>query len=219
MILFEVFWKNFIGFDFLIFVLAIFNVFLVLRTKRLIKNVLAVLQPQGYLPGGKQNSEKLSEHFELYLSPEGEQIMQEKYRRTNFSYTMFENITSIFPLMGLLGTGVSLLPMVAEVGSMDSTTGLFFAALTSTFWGIVFAIIFKAINGILQAEIEYLDSLATLYFERNSVFLGQKENQNLSLAIENSHKTEHENIDQDFIEEKPLKEKIIDEEPFEEDLI
>ena len=71
--------------------------------------------------------------------------------------------------MGLLGTVLSLLPMVNSMGDLGAQTGSFFLALTSTFWGIVFAIIFKAINGVVEAEIDYCNKLTDLYFSRNSV--------------------------------------------------
>ncbi len=167
--MFKIFIDNFITFDFLIFILAAVTVFLIFRTRRLLKDILLTLKPQGYLPGGKKESQKLKEHFDLYLSPEGEEILQEKQRKTNFSYTLFLNITGIFPLMGILGTVISLIPMVNQLGNVDSQTGLFFSALTSTFWGIVFAIIFKGINGFLEAEIDYANSLTALYFERNTI--------------------------------------------------
>jgi hypothetical protein len=78
---------------------------------------------------------------------------------------MFVNLTGIFPLLGILGTVVSLLGMVS-----DSTdiTGNFYGALTSTFWGLVFAIIFKFIDGVISAKIEDNEKTVALYLDRNN---------------------------------------------------
>ena len=43
----------------------------------------------------------------------------------------------------------------------------FFSALTSTFWGLVFAIIFKLLDGFLVSRIEDNDKNVTLLLERN----------------------------------------------------
>ena len=70
----------------------------------------------------------------------------------NKRYALYSNLTTMFPLMGMLGTVVSLIPMVNAIGS--ETTGLFFSALTSTFWGIVFALIFKLLDASISYKIE-----------------------------------------------------------------
>ncbi len=170
--MFEIFLNNFIRFDFLIFLLALCSFAIIIRTRRLVKEVLKILKPEGYLPGGKIDSKKIQEHYDFYLNPEGEKILQEKHRKSNFSYTLFVNLTSVFPLMGILGTVISLLPMVRQLGDLSAQTGLFFSALTSTFWGIVFAILFKAFNGFLEAELDYCNKLTDLYVERNTFFFG-----------------------------------------------
>lgn len=204
--MFQIFLNNFFSFDFLIFIVAILNLVLVFRTRHLVKDVLTTLKPQGYLPGGEHSSNKIKEHYELYLSPEGEQILQEKQRKTNFSYTLFENITTLFPLMGILGTVISLIPMVNEMSSSIAQSNLFFSALTSTFWGIVFAIIFKAINGFVQSELDFSNKLTDLYFERNSL-LFDSENKNNDYAKRNR-----------FVSEKKLTEFKLDYPIFKKDI-
>ena len=61
--------------------------------------------------------------------------------KMNASYAFFTTMTSIFPLLGMLGTVISLIPMVTAIGT--DAQGLIFEALTSTLWGIVFAIFWK----------------------------------------------------------------------------
>ena len=70
-------------------------------------------------------------------------------------YEVFQTGISIFPLLGMFGTVKALL-------SMDFTNDLagaqlrFFDALTSTAWGIIFAVVFKIINARFFADVEDL---------------------------------------------------------------
>ena len=70
----------------------------------------------------------------------------------NQYYALYYNITTMFPLMGMLGTVISLIPMVNSLGT--ESTGLFFSALTSTFWGIVAALIFRLSDASVSYKIE-----------------------------------------------------------------
>ncbi len=70
----------------------------------------------------------------------------------NFYYALFSNLTAMFPLMGMLGTILSLIPMVNAIGT--ESTGLFFSALTSTLWGILCALFFKALDSFISYKIE-----------------------------------------------------------------
>ena len=87
-------------------------------------------------------------------------------KRSESLYSVFVNVTSIFPLLGILGTVVSLLPMVSELADMQTN---FFAALTSTFWGLVFAIIFKLLDGFLSSRMEDNDKAVDLLLERREL--------------------------------------------------
>ena len=79
-------------------------------------------------------------------------------------YSIFVNLTGIFPLLGMLGTITSLLSLVADTTDI---TGNFYGALTSTFWGLVFAIIFKFIDGVISARVDDNEKNVALYLERN----------------------------------------------------
>jgi len=75
-----------------------------------------------------------------------------KMRETSEKYySMFTNLTGIFPLLGILGTVISLIPMVQDMANMQHN---FFIALTSTLWGLIFAIFFKVMDAILSPRIE-----------------------------------------------------------------
>ena len=69
------------------------------------------------------------------------------------TYTVFHAFASILPLLGMLGTVVSLLTIDLG-GEMDNIKGSFFLALDTTMWGLVGSIILKFINAFLQTKIE-----------------------------------------------------------------
>lgn len=157
--------ENFFKFDFLIIIIAIGATYLYHRCLESSKKLTNILLPKGNVALGKENQKQLNRHYQLYFDPEGEHEILRQRSRANSEYVLFTNIVAIFPLMGLLGTVMSLIPMV---GTLD--TSLFYMALTSTFWGIVFAIIFKALNGYLQARIEENNELVQTYLLRKDAY-------------------------------------------------
>lgn len=167
----NVYWDNFLKFDWLIFILALINVYFLIQSLRQSQAIAAILYPKGYLPGGWANYADMKDHYDQIMNLKGEQTLIEHRRRMNLSYTIFENITTIFPLMGLLGTVISLIPMVQSIGTIEQS--LFFSALTSTFWGIVFAIIFKGINGYLDAGITEAEKNIQIFLDRYSTMVKQ----------------------------------------------
>lgn len=162
----KIFIGNFIKFDFLIFLLASFNFYIYLKTLKAEGDIAELLYPSGYLPGGWQSHENLTQNYKKLLDIKGEERIVKMRRRMNASYSIFENITSIFPLMGILGTVISLIPMVQNISTQQNI--YFFKALTSTFWGIVFAIIFKAINGYIEGKLSECEKNVEIYIQRNT---------------------------------------------------
>ena len=72
-------------------------------------------------------------------------------RRLSILYTLFTTCISIFPLWGMFGTVRSLVALDLD-GAAEAVRGHFFEALTSTAWGIIFAIIFKLLHAWLVAH-------------------------------------------------------------------
>ena len=75
-------------------------------------------------------------------------------RWTERFYTLFLTTVSLFPLLGMLGTVWGLLNLDLSSGDMENVKANFFAALTSTAWGIIFSILFKLINAWVSDGIE-----------------------------------------------------------------
>ncbi len=142
--------KNLLGFDLLIFILALFNVGYVLpRMNRYALKLSQHMRPTVYKPiesllnALRENSGDKS--YDLH------QIRTLRDRQS-FYYHLFISINSLFPLFGILGTVISLL----RVSDLSNARIIFnfTTALTSTFWGLIFAIGFKAVDGFVGAKIE-----------------------------------------------------------------
>lgn len=72
---------------------------------------------------------------------------------------LFITIISIFPLLGLFGTVKALLSIDFSndfSNDLANAQANFFDALTSTAWGIIFAIIFKVVNSVIAPFMERL---------------------------------------------------------------
>lgn len=180
-----IFLKNLFRFDWMIFALAGANVYVFLRTRRMMKKLSRILRPKGSLIGGWTSEAEVKAVFAKYLKPSGEDELIRFRQKIRTSYAFYENITAIFPLMGILGTVVSLLPMVQAMQVSESAP-LFFSALTSTFWGIVFAILYKTLDSYLAPEIEEAEKNLSLFLDRNTVWMKEA----LQKAIEEEEASE-----------------------------
>lgn len=156
--------KNLIGYDILIIILAVVNgVIVIPKLKSCSLTLRKKLQGTIYLPiemileSINGNRKKKIDLHEL----------QELREKEVFYYHIFDTINGIFPLMGILGTIIGLLRMVG----MDSNIVMsnFTIALTSTFWGLVFSIGFKAIDGILAPNYYQNQENLQLIYERMDI--------------------------------------------------
>lgn len=74
------------------------------------------------------------------------------FKGFTISYTLFITAISIFPLLGMFGTVKALLEL--DLSNISSAKNNFFDALTSTTWGIIFAVLFKLINACIATQVE-----------------------------------------------------------------
>lgn len=163
--------KNLIGYDFLIIGLAAFNGFYIiprlrLASKRLERNLRGkIYKPielimDSFVKTGGRQSKSLDLHE-----------LQDLREKEVFMYHIFDTINSIFPLLGILGTIIGLLRMVNTDAVMVMSN--FTLALTSTFWGLIFSILFKAIDGILAPVYYQNQENLGLIYERMDIALGK----------------------------------------------
>jgi len=154
-------YQNLLGYDLLIILAAFGNflylIFIIGHTKK----VYDVIYTQGYQPDDFNEKQ--------VAIPTRDQLKHKKAKlrkmreTSNKYYTMFVNLSSIFPLLGILGTVVSLIPMVQSVDGMEQN---FYFALTSTLWGLVFSIFFKVLDGTLAPRIERNDQGISEFLEK-----------------------------------------------------
>ncbi len=159
--LISVIFMNLWGYDILIFLTAVFTAIVYRYLKMSADKLYKKMHLTVFVPDGSSRHEADKE-----ISGLREQDIVAMRNHTGKLYSLFVNLTGIFPLLGILGTVVSLLGLVAD---NTNVTGNFYGALTSTFWGLVFAILFKLLDGFLSARLEDNDKNVTLLLERRDL--------------------------------------------------
>ena len=158
----QVILDNLLGFDLIIFVAAALNGVCYYFARKNADRLYRKLHMIVFVPSRRNDPDSVSKAIR---DVDEEQVVAMR-KRSESLYSVFVNVTSIFPLLGILGTVVSLLPMVSELADMQTN---FFAALTSTFWGLVFAILFKLLDGFLSSRMEDNDKAVNLLLERREL--------------------------------------------------
>ena len=131
-------------FDWLIIIVGLINAVIFTVTKVYIKKVSQSLNIS-------QNMSLPT--FTPSLEPKELQDLDRLCKTTEQLYSLFVAITSVFALLGILGTVLSLIMLVG--GDLtDVTQQSFFVALTSTFWGVVFAIIYRICDARISTKIQ-----------------------------------------------------------------
>ncbi|MDA3847033.1 MAG: MotA/TolQ/ExbB proton channel family protein [Vallitaleaceae bacterium] len=158
----SVIFSNLIGFDGIIILWGVLNGFLAYQLKNQTNLLYEELNPTVYMPIDKvllkvHKDKTIDLHY----------IRQLKEKETKLVH-LFTSISNIFPLLGILGTIISLIRLVTFSGSEIIVN--FTTALTSTFWGLVGAIIFKAIGGVINSRIETNHEMITILFNRMDTF-------------------------------------------------
>ena len=159
MSVFKVIFGNLLGFDMLILLAAAVNGAVCYAARREALRLYNTMHQTKYVPSWRAAPGAAAES----LRAVDEEVVISMRNRSERLYSIFINITGVFPLLGILGTVVSLLPMVANLADMQQN---FFAALTSTFWGLVFAIVFKLLDGFLSSKMDDNDKSVTMLLER-----------------------------------------------------
>ena len=152
--------ENILGYDLLIILLAVGTLgyfFYVRWHTHMVNDFLYGYRPDDIYDDTAQSGQPISE-----IKEKKDKLRKLRETSEKF-YTMFSNLATIFPLMGILGTVIALIPLVQELDSMEQN---FFVALTSTLWGLVFAITFKILDGMLSPQIERNSRGIEEYLER-----------------------------------------------------
>ena len=159
--LFFFFFMNFWGYDLIIFIAAVLTGVIYYKLRESADKLYNKMHLTVFVPDGGASGKEAENDISVIRETD----IVTMRNHTGKLYSMFVNMTGIFPLLGILGTVVSLLGLVADD---TDVTGNFYGALTSTFWGLIFAIIFKFIDGIISAKIEDNEKTVALYLDRNN---------------------------------------------------
>ena len=126
----------------LIVILGIVNGFVYYITWRLIGSLQKLVHPKA----DRRNGIKA----DLAITAEESAALSRSSDRASFFYTLFLNITAVFPLMGILGTVWSLMKLTGA----DDISANFGMALHTTLWGLIFAIIFKLADSLISPKLD-----------------------------------------------------------------
>lgn len=176
--IFSVIFMNFWGYDLIIFIAAVITGLIYFSLRKSADRLYDKMHLTVFVPDGDLSRLEADKD----ISGLRETDVVKMRNNMGKSYSIFVNLTGIFPLLGILGTVVSLLGLVSDTSDV---TGNFYGALTSTFWGLVFAIAFKFLDGIISAKIEDNEKNVALFLERNNTF-----NKHTSLAVGKSQASE-----------------------------
>ena len=156
-----VIFRNIIGFDGLIFILAGVNIYIMIMARKAANDLYESMHQRIYAPAVLNDLSSVHEGMTELTDQKISTLREAAVSK----YTLYINLTAIFPLMGILGTVISLLGMVGDTSDIE---GGFFAALTSTFWGLVFAITFKFLDGFISPKLEDGEHAADLFMQRKT---------------------------------------------------
>ncbi len=76
---------------------------------------------------------------------------REEYNKRYSFYVVASQLISLFPLLGIFGTVLGL--VTSDLADIDSLVAGLSQALWTTFWGLVCAIILKAVDAILPGKL------------------------------------------------------------------
>jgi chemotaxis protein MotA len=161
MTLFQTLFHNLIGLDGIIICVALLNLcFIAVRLRQLSATIHNSLCKVVYLP-----LHQLTTLFETNLEQSIDiQALYTSHQKEEQWYQFFVSLTDILPLLGILGTVLSLLQL--QLFETEAITLSFASALTSTFWGLVGAIICKIVEGSLSPRVEINRRNIDLLFKR-----------------------------------------------------
>jgi len=150
----DIFFRNFLTYDWIIFLLALANLFVFCLAKDKAKRLYDSVAPRIYV-----TAEDANETFDVAKKDSAYNNIYSLWHGAEFLYTLYVNFTSCFTLLGILGTVISLLKMVD--GGQDYDVE-FLGALTSTLWGIIFTIIYKIMDTFIARDLDMGERITEL---------------------------------------------------------
>lgn len=110
----------------------------------------------GYVPSDVKVSDKtLSADYHLKINLLKERQLKELFDTESAQYIVLSQLTGVFPLLGILGTVAGLMLNVSAENTEQLMSSLN-TALSSTLWGLFFAILLRTLDSYKLAPIVYL---------------------------------------------------------------
>lgn len=156
--------KNIIGYDGIIFIFAVITFWVYIKAGNENKKLLSYFDE---LTVKRKENDRKPETLKKPKKISEAELMEIHFRQDKF-YGFFVNIVSIFPLLGMIGTVLSLLSLDLSA-SNSSITNNFFGALTSTFWGAVFGVVFKLADSSVSTKIEMANEKYNIGIQRKNL--------------------------------------------------
>lgn len=123
-------------------VLAAVNVLVYLMTRKSVAALEKIVYPKSDKLYGLQAN--------ISVTDEDCRQLRNGTSKASMYYSFFANITAVFPLLGILGTVVSLM----NLSGTDDLSANFSSALMTTFLGLIFAIAFKLVDAGISSRLE-----------------------------------------------------------------
>jgi len=152
MVFIEAIIGNFIGYDLIIVLLGGLNLAIFFDAGKKLRTLENAIYKQTDISLMKKNEVLMDE-----ITKDDMAKIKHARGEANGRYSLFANIITVFPLLGLLGTVISLV-MVAGDGGFENAHDSFMMSLTSTFWGVSFAIFFKLCDSFVSTKVEQLNN-------------------------------------------------------------
>ena len=125
-----------------------------------------------------KTSEFQSKTTKERVTPDTVRGLEKKFNEITLRHAVYVQLIPLFPLFGILGTVAGLIFQINAISNPSQFEGLISSlnlSLYSTFWGLVFAIILKAIDALLPSRtINSIELLFEDYDKKlsNSIMLG-----------------------------------------------
>lgn len=126
----------------IIIVLAIINLLIYVQTHVKIRQLDRIVHPNGNLRFKVQSATTITDDGCIALSKSSDIAAA--------CYTLYTNITALFPLLGIFGTVVSLM----KSSGADTLPDNFSMALTTTAAGLIAAMFFKILDSFISSRLD-----------------------------------------------------------------
>ena len=149
--------------NYIIFITAIINIIIWVRIRDKIKKGEKICTSVAVKRLGIKADESITDADKMAMKNVNKILLS--------MYSLYANITAIFPLLGIIGTVASLVRISENVDMMDNLM----VALTTTLLGVFFAILFKTFDALISGKLEDILDDADFFIHQLEVKEGNED--------------------------------------------